>query len=62
MRLLVQCVVDRIGAAAFEGAPAPDLSERIELILREVAVRVTNAKEASVEPDRWLDLAREEKV
>ena len=59
---VVQGVVERIGAAAFEAVPAPDLGERLEPVLREIVGKVSSAKDApmSVAPDRLLELARDE--
>jgi pilus assembly protein CpaF len=60
--LVVQAVMDRLGAAAFEGVPAADLGERIEPVLREVVGKVSSTKDApmSVAPERLLELARDE--
>jgi pilus assembly protein CpaF len=60
--LVVQNVVDRAGAGSFEYPLAPDLSERVEPLLREAVSRVATGKDApmSVVPDRLLNLARDE--
>lgn len=62
LHLVVQAVVDRVGAEAFEPPLAPDLGERVEPVLREIAGRVSNVKDAplSLGPDRLLELARDE--
>ena len=60
--LAVDGVVERLGAEAFELPLAADLSERVEPLLREVALKLGGAKDAplSVAPDRIIELSRDE--
>jgi pilus assembly protein CpaF len=62
LNVVVQGVVDRLGASSFEAPLASDLGERVEPILREVVSRIAGTKEApqSVAPERLLELARDE--
>jgi pilus assembly protein CpaF len=59
---VVQGAAERLGAEAFEGLPSPELSERLEPVLRELALKVESAREVplSVPPDRLVELARDE--
>jgi hypothetical protein len=60
--LVVQAVVDRLGAEAFTRPLPADFGERVEPILREAVSRIGGAKDApvSVAPERLLELARDE--
>jgi pilus assembly protein CpaF len=60
--MAVQGVVDRLGAEVFEPPPAPDLAERVEPLLRDLAGKLGSVKEAplSVAPERIIELARDE--
>lgn len=62
LNVVVQAVVERLGAQAFEPPLAPDLGERLEPVLREVVSKASGTKDVpvSVAPDRLLELARDE--
>jgi len=62
LNAVVEAVVERVGAAAFELPLASDLGDRVEVVLREIVGKVAGAKEApmSLSPERLLELARDE--
>lgn len=62
LQLVIQSVVERLGAEAFAGPPAPDLPARVEPILTDAVGRALSLKEAPLGllPERLLELAREE--
>ncbi|HEX2870390.1 MAG TPA: FHA domain-containing protein, partial [Polyangiaceae bacterium] len=62
LRSVVDAVVERVGAEAFNPPLATDLSERVEPVLRELAGRVSSGKDApmSLSQERLLELARDE--
>jgi pilus assembly protein CpaF len=62
LNVVVQAIVDRVGAQAFELPLAADLGERLEPVLREIVGKASSSKDVpmSVLPDRLLQLARDE--
>lgn len=62
--LVVQAVVERLGADSFERLPATDFAEQVEPILRDAVSRIGSGKDGpvSVAPERLLELARDELV
>lgn len=62
LNMVVQGAAERFGADAFEGALASDLPDRLEPVLRELAVKVASSREAplSIPAERLVELARDE--
>ncbi len=62
LQVVVQSVVERVGAEAFSSPLAADLPERLEPALREVLGKLGPTKDAplSATPERLLELARDE--
>ena len=62
LRTVVDAVVERVGAEAFDPPLAADLGERVEPVLRELVQRASTGKDApmSLSPERLLELARDE--
>jgi pilus assembly protein CpaF len=62
LNAVIEAVVERIGAAAFEPPLAADLGGRVEVVLREITSKVSGSKDApmGLAPERLLELARDE--
>jgi pilus assembly protein CpaF len=62
LNAVVEAVVERIGASAFEVPLASDLGDRVEPVLRELVGKASGTKDApmSLSPERLLELARDE--